>query len=64
MEQLNIRAIAGNLKISIEELACRAGIDPSHLKSVSSGRASMTADDLVKLAKYTNLSPFEIKIKQ
>lgn len=64
MEQLNLRAIAGNLKISIEELAKRCGIEPSHLKSVSSGRATMTADDLVKLAHYTNMSPFDIKIEQ
>lgn len=63
MEQIkmNVRALAANRKISIEELARLAGIDPSHLKSVSSGRAVMTGRDLIQLSLATGVSPFNIE---
>lgn len=60
--KLNIRALAAMLKISIEELAKRADIDPSHLKSVSSGRATMTARDLIQLSIVTGVSTSNIQI--
>lgn len=50
------------LKISIEELAKRADIDPNHLKSVSSGRTTMTARDLIQLSIVTGVSPSNIQI--
>lgn len=58
--KLNIRAIAAMQKISIERLAELSGINPEHLKSVSAGRVTMTADDIIKLAKQSGLSPFQI----
>lgn len=58
--KMNVRALAANKKISIEELAALAGIDAGHLKSVSSGRATMTADDILKLSAATKVSPFNI----
>jgi|LAHS01.1.fsa_nt_gb hypothetical protein len=58
--KFNVRALAGRKKISIEELAVNSGIKPAHLKSVSSGRATMTGADLIKLAIYTEVSPFAI----
>lgn len=58
--KMNTRALAANMKISIEELAAKADIDAGHLKSVSSGRATMTATDLIKLSKATGVSPFNI----
>lgn len=60
--KLNIRALAAMLKISIEELAKRADIDPNHLKSVSSGRTTMTARDLIQLSIVTGVSPSNIQI--
>lgn len=60
--KLNIRALAAMLKISIEELAKRADIDPNHLKSVSSGRATMTARDLIQLSIVTGVSTSNIQI--
>ena len=62
--KLNVRALAAMSKISIEELARRADIDPDHLKSVSSGRATMTGRDLINLAVFTGVSPFQIAIEQ
>lgn len=59
--KLNIRALAANKKVSIEQLAIEAGLDPSHLKSVSSGRATMTATDIINLSLVTGVSPFNIE---
>lgn len=58
--KLTVRALAAQLKISIEELAKLADIEPGHLKSVSAGRAAMTARDLVQLARATGISPYNI----
>lgn len=60
----NVRALAANLKISIEELAKRADINPTHLSDVSVGRVKMTARDLIQLAKATGVSPFNIDYKE
>jgi transcriptional regulator with XRE-family HTH domain len=59
--KLNVRAIAANEKMSIEKLAEKCDIDPSHLKSVSSGRTVMTARDLIQLALNTGISPYNIQ---
>ena len=59
--KLNVRAIAANEKISIEKLAEKCDIEPSHLKSVSSGRTVMTARDLIQLALNTGISPYNIQ---
>lgn len=53
--KLSIRAIAANMKISIEELARRAGIAPGHLKQVSAGNVKMLAEDVQKIAAYTGI---------
>jgi len=58
---LNVRALAANEHMSVEKLAEKCGIDPGHLKSVSLGRATMSAKDLVLLARGTGVSPFNIK---
>lgn len=57
----NVRALAANKRISIEKLAEISDIDPAHLKAVSSGRATMTARDLICLAKSTGVSPYLIE---
>ena len=57
-----VRMLAAYMKESIEDMADKADIDSSHLKSVSSGRAKMTADDLLKLARYTGIDPFMIQV--
>lgn len=59
--KLNIRALAAVMNMSIEQMAKECGISDAHLKSVSSGRAKMTADDLIKLAKFTKVDPFMIE---
>lgn len=53
--KLSIRAIAANLKISIEELAKRCDINPNHLKQVSAGNTRMLAEDLRKISDYTGI---------
>ena len=58
--KLNVRALAAQLKVSIEKLAEMAEIDANHLKSVSAGRATMTARDLMQLSKATGISPHNI----
>lgn len=52
---LTIRAIAANLKISIEELAKRCDINPNHLKQVSAGNTKMLAEDVRKISDYTGI---------
>lgn len=59
--KLNVRALAAMQKISIEELAKQCDIDPSHLKSVSSGRVTMSAEDLLKLSAKTGIPPQNIE---
>lgn len=61
---LNVRALAAMKKISIEELAKLAELDPDHLRSVSSGRTAMTGRDLINLSVATGISPFNIQIEQ
>ena len=53
--KLSIRAIAANLKISIEELARRCEINPWHLKQVSAGNVKMLAEDVRKISQYTGI---------
>ena len=53
--KFTVRMLAAHMRMNIEELAELAGISPSHLKSVSSGRAKMTGDDIVKLSKATGI---------
>lgn len=60
--KLNVRALAAMLKVSIEELAKMADIEPNHLKSVSSGRTTMTARDLIQLASVTGVSVHNIEV--
>jgi len=52
---VNVRSIAANMKISIEELAKRCDINPNHLKQVSAGNVKMTAEDLKKLSKISGV---------
>lgn len=52
---VNVRGIAANMKISIEELAKRCDINPNHLKQVSAGNVKMTAEDLKKLSKISGV---------
>ncbi len=58
--KMTVRMLAAMMKISIEEMARRAGIDPSHLKQVSAGNVRMTAEDLIRLSKLTGVDPEDI----
>lgn len=53
--KLTVRAIAANMKISIEELAKRCDINPYHLKQVSAGNVKMLAEDVHKISEYTGI---------
>lgn len=53
--KFNIRMLAAYMKMSIEDLAEKAGINVMHLKNVSAGRVKMTADDIVKLSTFTGI---------
>lgn len=59
--KLSVRAIAKKCNVSIPKLALLAGIDPTHLHNVAYGNARMTADDLLKLSRYSGVSPFDIQ---
>ncbi len=59
--KLNVKSLAAMLNITIEELAERAGLSKDHLKSVSSGRAIMTAKDIIRLSEVTGVSVSAIK---
>lgn len=59
--KLSVRALAAQLKISIEELAKLAGIEYNHLRMVSAGRVKMTADYLIKLSKVCGVPPENIE---
>lgn len=63
MEEIkwSIRAIAANRKQSVEALATDAGIEPSHLRNVSNGRAIMMAKELLALSKLTGVHPYNIE---
>ena len=58
---LSIKAIAVNMSMTIGELADSAGIERNHLYEVSAGRAKMTADDLLRISKATNIPPTNIR---
>lgn len=57
-----VRMLAAMMKISIEDLAIKCEIEPGHLKSVSSGRATMTAYDMRQLSKVTGIPADRIAI--
>lgn len=61
--KLNVRALAANLKISIEELADRCGIERAHLKQVSAENVAMTAYDLKALSRVTKVPADNIYVK-
>lgn len=58
---LNLKALAAMKNMSIEKLAEECEIKPSHLKMVSLGKSKMTATDLLKIAQYTGVNPFNIQ---
>lgn len=60
---LNVRALAANMKISIETLADNCGIKRSHLKQVSAGNVDMTAYDIKALSKFTGVPTDNIYVK-
>ncbi len=53
--KFNVRMLAAYMKMPLEELARKAEINIMHLKNVSAGRVKMTADDIVKLSKFTGI---------
>ncbi len=61
--KLNVRALAANMRISIEALADLCQIDRNHLKQVSAGNVEMTAYDLKMLSKVTNIPADNIYVK-
>ncbi len=60
---LNVRALAANMKISIEALADLCGIEKNHLKQVSAGKVEMTAYDLKQLSRVTKVPAEHIYVK-
>ena len=58
---LSIKAIAANMNMTIGELADCAGIERNHLYEVTAGRVKMTADDLLRISKASNVPPTNIR---
>lgn len=56
-----VKDLAERMHMTVKELAEKAGIDPGHLKRVSEGRATMTAEDLIKLAYRYEISVYSIE---
>lgn len=61
--KLNVRALAAQLKVSIETLAEMCEINPNHLKQVSAGNVPMTAYDLKQLSRVTKVPSENIYVK-
>ena len=61
--KLNVRALAANMKISIETLADMCNIERAHLKQVSAGNVAMTAYDLKRLSQVTKVPADNIYVK-
>lgn len=59
--KFTVRMLGAYMKESITELAKNSGIDPNHLLQVSCGRVKMTADDMLKLSKYTGIDVHKIQ---
>ena len=59
----NVRALAANMKISIDDLADLCGIERAHLKQVSAGNVAMSAYDLKALSKATGVPADAIYVK-
>lgn len=53
--KMNVGMLCAYMKMTTEELARTAHIDPYHLGSVRSGRIKMTADDLIALSDATGI---------
>lgn len=58
--KLNVRALAAMMNKNIRELAEASGIEYTHLRLVSCGRATMTGEDLLALAETCNVPPSNI----
>lgn len=54
---LTVKAIAVNMGLTIGNLADVCGIERNHLYEVSAGRAKMTADDILRIAKAAGIEP-------
>ena len=61
--KLNIKALAAMKNLSIAELANEIGLSPDHLNKVRCAKVQMTATDLMALAEYTGVNPFNIQYK-
>ena len=61
--KLNIRAIAAQMKVSIETLAEMCEINPNHLKQVSAGNVPMSAYDLKQLSRVSGIPADNIYVK-
>lgn len=59
----SVRALAANMRMSIDELADTCGISRAHLKQVSAGNVVMTARDLKALSKATAVPCDNIFVK-
>ncbi|WP_102343747.1 helix-turn-helix domain-containing protein [Galactobacillus timonensis] len=53
--KFSVKALAALKGLTLNDLADEAGISQDHMKSLSVGRVRMTADDLKKLSKATNI---------
>lgn len=60
--KLNIKAIAAQFGLSIEDMAKKCGIAPNHLKMVSSGYVKMTAEDVERISITFNIPMQNIQI--
>jgi hypothetical protein len=53
--KMNVGMLCAYMKMTTEELAKAAHIDPFHLGGVRSGRIKMNADDLIALSDATGI---------
>jgi transcriptional regulator with XRE-family HTH domain len=60
--QLSVRALAAMMKISLDELADRAGIDRSRMKQISAGNVRMYAYELRSLSSVTGIPATNIDV--
>lgn len=60
--QLTVRALAAMMKISLDELADRTGIDRSRMKQISAGNVRMYAYELRSISAVTGIPASNIDV--
>lgn len=62
--KMTIKTILAYMNMNSEDFAKATGIAVNHLRSVMSGRAKMTAEDMIRIHQLTKIPYDSISVKQ